>query len=330
MICRTVSSFTAVASAWVVWGSALGCTCSEPGPTATDSPGVTTAPVQTLTAAPPTPTPQVLYVPDAAVQLPTSLPPSPPALGLSARCPPDMVNVRGLFCIDRFEVSLVDLKQGRELSPYYHPTFTQTRSAYRTWELVRKDMGTPEMQLLPLPQPPAFQMQENFGVRALALRGAVPNGHLSGTIAERACKNSGKRLCSEAEWVTACRGETDQTYPYGNEYVQGKCNVAMGAHPAAILHGKASLGHNDPRLNHFEHEGSSLLHATGSHLECRSRWGSDAVYDMVGNLDEWVDDEDGLFLGGFYARKTKDGCGSRVSAHPRAYFDYSLGARCCK
>jgi hypothetical protein len=51
---------------------------------------------------------------------------------------------------------------------------------------------------------------------------------------------------------------------------------------------------------------------------------------MVGNLDEWVDDPRGAFLGGFYARATSNGCDARVSEHPPEYFDYSLGVRCCR
>jgi hypothetical protein len=49
---------------------------------------------------------------------------------------------------------------------------------------------------------------------------------------------------------------------------------------------------------------------------------------MVGNVDEWV--EDGMFLGGFYARSTTQGCESKVSVHAAAYYDYSTGTRCCR
>ena len=52
---------------------------------------------------------------------------------------------------------------------------------------------------------------------------------------------------------------------------------------------------------------------------------------MVGNLDEWVDDPKGRFLGGFFSRSTREGCdASRVARTRDAYFDYSLGVRCCK
>jgi hypothetical protein len=54
------------------------------------------------------------------------------------------------------------------------------------------------------------------------------------------------------------------------------------------------------------------------------------VFDMVGNLDEWVEDPEGTFAGGFYSRGTHEGCDAVISSHDFAYFDYSLGTRCCR
>jgi hypothetical protein len=52
---------------------------------------------------------------------------------------------------------------------------------------------------------------------------------------------------------------------------------------------------------------------------------------MVGNLDEWVNDPRGVFMGGFYSRQTDKGCEKEEPAHSyRVYYDYSLGTRCCK
>lgn len=303
------------------------CTCES----STDGTGEARPPVLRPSASNPSTRatqPQVLYLPDAA-PMPT-VPSSPRALLRRTSCPSEMVNIQGLFCIDRFEATLVDTKQSRRVSPYYHPSVTHTRSAYKTWQSERFNMGDREYQNLPLPEPPAFQLREAFDVKAVVQRGAVPNGYMNQLVAKRACENAGKRLCTEQEWVHACRGESDRAFPYGDEYVQGKCNVFAGAHPAKILHGNYSIGHLDPRLNQFVHEGSPLLHSTGSNLDCASRWGSDAVYDMVGNLDEWIDDEEGAFAGGFFSRGTKEGCASKISAHPPAYFDYSLGVRCCQ
>jgi len=300
--------------------SVSGCKCE---PAAEEE-----APPKPVRHLPPAPPPVTLYVPDAAAVVASG---SPPVRGVtSGTCPSEMVSIGGRFCIDRFEASLVETKTGQSLSPYYPPTFYHTRSAYKTWQRERENMGPAEYRILPIPEPPEFQLTGSFEAKATVERGVTPSGYVSGVVAERACANAGKRLCTEEEWVTACRGELDRKYPYGEVYEQGVCNVFNGKHPAAILHGSASKGHLDPRLNQFAYQGGPLLHTTGSNTRCASRWGDDAVFDMVGNLDEWIDDEEGVFLGGFYARNTREGCLSRISAHPRAYFDYSLGVRCCQ
>ena len=97
------------------------------------------------------------------------------------------------------------------------------------------------------------------------------------------------------------------------------------------LWGDASKGHWDPRLNQIQVEGSPLLRPTGETSACRSAWGDDGIYDMVGNLDEWVDDPatKGTFVGGFYARDTVRGCDAKVTEHPAVFFDFSTGVRCC-
>jgi formylglycine-generating enzyme required for sulfatase activity len=138
-------------------------------------------------------------------------------------------------------------------------------------------------------------------------------------------------LCTLDEFVTACRGEDDLAFPYGDTYADGVCNVWREEHPAAVLHGNASVGHLDPRLNRVTAKGRPLLRATGATLACRSTWGGDAVYDLVGNLDEWVDDSgSAAFAGGFYARSTRAGCDAVITAHPKHYADYSTGVRCCR
>lgn len=280
------------------------------------------------TGAPTSEPPRLLYIPSAQPSE-ASFGPPPPALPFDSRCPPDMVSIRGQFCIDRFEAALVDADKSRPLSPFFHPTPERTRSAFEDWQRLRFTMGEPAVQLLPVPAPPAFQLSESFEPKATSVRGVTPSGYLSGLVAELACKRAGKRLCREEEWVMACRGERDTAFPYGPVYEPGKCNVKNGQHPARILHGNAGVGHWDPRLNQVQVDGQSLLHVTGSHPECVSRWGADGVWDMVGNLDEWIDDPAGVFLGGFYARNTEAGCAARISVHPRPYYDYSLGVRCC-
>jgi len=157
-----------------------------------------------------------------------------------------------------------------------------------------------------------------FGVR--------PNGYVSGQLAAAACSAAQKRLCTPDEFLIACRGEGDTLFPYGDGYEAGRCNVYRDDHPAAILHDNASIGHLDPRLDRVTTKGEPLMRETGRTPSCQSRWGADAAYDMVGNLDEWVDEPAGAFAGGCFSR----GCEALITAHPRNYLDYSTGVRCCK
>ena len=245
----------------------------------------------------------------------------------SRGCPTEMVRVGG-YCIDRWEISTVDKASGTALSPYYPPTPALVSEVWRGWLIERQELGDDAARAMPLPPLGALQRSGRFEARAVSRPGAMPQSYLSQVMARRACENAGKRLCTQDEWLGACKGKAQRKYPYGQAYKQGVCNVYRLIHPAAVLHGSASLGHRDPRLN-LVHEGEApLLRTTGETPACASSWDDDRIYDMVGNLDEWV--EDGMFLGGFYARSTTQGCEAKVSSHASIYYDYSTGARCCK
>jgi formylglycine-generating enzyme len=277
------------------------------------------------------PPPRQLYLPDGGdlVQnqgqlqpLPQLLPGAPPAPDNG--CPPDMVSIHGRFCIDRFEASAVDQRE-RALSPYYPPSHDELAHLYEVFRRVTLRRQSPA-----LPLPPEFSLTEGFEARARSVGQVVPSGYVSGNLARRLCESAGKRLCTASEWVTACKGQRATKYPYGDRYQHGACNVFRDSHPAALLYGDASKNHLDPRLNLAQAPDGPLLRRTGETALCRSEWGQDAVYDMVGNLDEWVDDPRGAFQGGFFSRSTREGCDARITTHPNEYSDYSLGVRCCR
>jgi sulfatase modifying factor 1 len=241
-------------------------------------------------------------------------------------CPSDMVAVAGRVCVDRFELRLVDGASGAAWSPFYPPDLGRAQTIAAFYEDLRDKESAPWLgALLPIPQLP----QRQGALRASSEGGVVPQGHLTADQAEGTCRASGKRLCSESEWLTACRGEDNTDFPYGAKYQAGACNVYRESHPSWLLHGNAARYHDDPRNNLVATDEGSLLRPTGATARCASRWGDDAIYDMVGNLDEWTSDASGVFAGGFYSRPNKSGCYARVSNHPRAYSDYSTGARCC-
>jgi sulfatase-modifying factor enzyme 1 len=256
--------------------------------------------------------------------------PSLAPTGVAITCPDEMVAVAGRFCVDRYEATFVENDGGELLSPYYPPSPKLAVTLLESWSRAREDEPDGTLaRFMPLPVLPAHH-QIAFRPKAMAWPGSVPSAYVSGDLAAEACAAAGKRLCKEVEWVTACRGEKNTAFPYGPRYVQNACNVFREDHPARLLHNDFSNGLLDPRLNLVQSEGKDLLRVTGGTPACVSRWGDDGIFDMVGNLDEWVDDPQGAFVGGFYSRATRNGCDSRVGAHPRSYFDYSTGVRCCK
>jgi formylglycine-generating enzyme required for sulfatase activity len=206
-------------------------------------------------------------------------------------CPAGMARVDA-FCIDRFEAALVEVvgSDTRPWSPYVHPA--------------------------------------GAAVRAVSLRGAVPQGYVSQLEAGAACARAGKRLCSDTEWLRACRGPTTTTYPYGNTRKPGVCNDARAVHPAVELYGTTAswiYAHIDSPCLNQEADG---LARTGAHAACVS---ADGVFDLMGNLHEWTADPAGTFRGGFYVdtQLNGDGCRYATTAHDVTHWDYSTGFRCC-
>lgn len=85
---------------------------------------------------------------------------------------------------------------------------------------------------------------------------------------------------------------------------------------------------NDPRLGQVE----GGVGKTGDHAQCVNAFG---VFDMMGNVHEWVATDaslpNGTFAGGYWLDTSQngDGCEYRTQAHAREYHDYSTGFRCC-
>jgi len=135
-------------------------------------------------------------------------------------------------------------------------------------------------------------------VGAISVAGVLPTVNISQVEAQQACRETGKRLCTDSEWLRACRGPSNFIYPYGDTLQPGICN---------------DLG---------------TLAETGVYPGCVS---AEGALDMVGNVGEWTFDPSGTFRGGYFADIALNGSGClyRTTAHNVNHTDPRLGFRCC-
>ena len=208
-------------------------------------------------------------------------------------CPAGMVRLDAAidFCIDRFDASLIDAGTSLPWSSYLRPG-------------------------------------PGISVIARSVRTATPQGYIDQVTAGTACNNAGKRLCTDAEWLRACRGPAGFTYPWGNAAEPGRCNDARAVHPAVEYYGTTDpwiWSHLDqPCLNQLP----AGLERTGLRPGCVS---AEGPMDMMGNLHEWTADPNGTFRGGFYVDTVLNGpgCTYATTAHDVNHWDFSTGFRCC-
>lgn len=222
------------------------------------------------------------------------------SLQANGRCPAEMALVAGRVCVDRWEGTLIE---------------RTSNGSERVWSPFHPIEG------------------HESTIHAVSKPGVLPQGYISGKQASEACMASGKRLCTSSEWETACRGPANTQFPYGDTRKQGVCNDDIRPlHPVAEAGQLLGIGSHDlwrEGMNQtIINQLPDTLLPTGDRSECTNGYG---VYDMVGNLHEWVDDPDGTFRGGYYMDTTKngDGCSYATTAHDFTYHDYSTGFRCC-
>jgi formylglycine-generating enzyme len=204
-------------------------------------------------------------------------------------CPAGMIPVTD-YCVDKYEASLVRGDDGTSWSPYFNPG--------------------------------AIPMI------AVSVANAVPQGYIDGDQASEACLNAGKRLCTNTEWLRACRGPNDTTYPYGNTKMLGVCNDHRSVHPAAEYYGTTDSWIYSHIDNACLNQLPDSLDRAGENAGCVTYEGA---YDMMGNLHEWTSDPAGTFRGGYYVDTVLNGpgCVYVTTAHNTLHWDYSTGFRCC-
>lgn len=148
---------------------------------------------------------------------------------------------------------------------------------------------------------------------ALSLPGMPPLVNVSYFQAQRVCKNARKHLCTEAEWLSACKGgPRNWAYPYGPRFDPGRCHDWKGSD-----------------------SGKVQTVATGSYPKCVTPEG---VYDLANNAGEWVmlkkDARPGKLpeaRGGTYNMTIVDSsCDEDDYSAPATVTRPDIGVRCCK
>ena len=116
--------------------------------------------------------------------------------------------------------------------------------------------------------------------------------------ADAACRAAGARLCTAQEFATACAGEHNWKYPYGNFFLSDFCNI---------------LG--EPVDN------------TGAHANCTTE---DALLDLIGNVAEWVGatPETAALAGGNNSTGMTATCTTAIPT-PADTAGAEIGFRCC-
>ena len=147
--------------------------------------------------------------------------------------------------------------------------------------------------------------------------GIKPTAEMSLADAKAKCQSHGKRLCTMEEWKRACG---TSRFTYGPIYEENKCptNQPNSQGHTSLMHGR------------------TVQVPSGSYLNCHSASG---VFDMNGNLEEWVLDDwrglDGNLAGGaWYTHWKYADCSVRYSREPDYRLDGerpidSAGVRCC-
>ena len=170
---------------------------------------------------------------------------------LAAKCPTDSVKV-GNICVDTYEASVWEIPAS-ETALINKVKKGTAMLANLTADGVQRGVGTAN------DYPCSPNGNDCNTIYAVSIAGVKPSANLTWFQAQQACGNAGKRLLRNGEWQMAAAGTPDP----GTDNDSTDCNITNDGFPA-----------NDP-VN------------TGSRSLCVSRWGA---FDMVGNVNEWVED----------------------------------------
>jgi serine/threonine protein kinase len=174
--------------------------------------------------------------------------------------------------------------------PYLHGRLNQeTDDSYRSEAIA-------ETKVLPAYMIDAFE-HPNY-------QDGNPATKVTWSTAQAACKDQGKRLCSEEEWEKACKGPKNFVYSYGDEF-QGDAKACGN--------------------------GLDDIYLSGTKKNCRSGW---QVFDMSGNFAEWTGTQakEGRYIvKGGMLNDARRGTRCAFTTDERSnYINPTLSFRCCK
>lgn len=165
--------------------------------------------------------------------------------------------------------------------------------------------------------------------------GAIPSDWLSWYDVKKICESQGKRMCTHSEWAFAAEGPNMHPYPYGDGYHRDKTACNFDNHLSSLTSSFGLVTGDD--VLHVSNKESrvglalhSLIEPSGSNPRCVSDFG---VYDMPGNVDEWVINESnspyvsGLVGGHVFG--VRNASRPMTTAHGPNFKWYETGGRCC-
>jgi hypothetical protein len=162
-------------------------------------------------------------------------------------------------------------------------------------------------------------------------RGKIPRVMVTWWDAKKLCEVDGKRLCRDDEWTLACEGAEMLPYSYGWKRDKTACNIDH----TWMKPNDTELFSKDPERMERELARISKRLPNGSMARCVSPYG---VYDMTGNVDEWVDRIGGhpraepfvsTFKGGHWVGGARNRCRPETATHDPDFYWYAEGFRCC-
>ena len=238
------------------------------------------------------------------------LPPPPDGCGGDFKGGPDMVSVRGGYCIDKTEVTWQQYTEWSKELMLNPGTVLTDQPSECSWNL---DLA-PGTSYGCSPPP-----DSDLPIKPVVC--------VDWCDARLYCQSMGKRLCGSIEggklalqdkgnpalsqWTNACSSGGRYDYPYGNEYKAGACYVGGQGQPEAVE----------------------------TYLECASTEADyEGVYDLSGNVSEWEDSCDSdkgmgancLARGGSFDDKDKEdvSCTAGQMALRQSTIN-TIGFRCC-